>query len=169
MKTLYESILDDEDILVNRTKKQLQNPFYIVADVMDDYYKQMPRKSLKTIEKDIQKIFARVFKDLPKGEKLKLYIYDEMITISFENNKLCRDFFELITLRPAEVWHMSTDYYGFDKSAKLAIFFGELFGDIESIQKYGFKTTQEYREWIVQFAKKYDLTQCRKDEAVYYV
>ena len=36
MKTLYESILDDEDILMSNIKKDSDNPFYILANLSEE-------------------------------------------------------------------------------------------------------------------------------------
>lgn len=36
MKTLYESILDDEDVLIGNSIKDTQNPFIILANLSDD-------------------------------------------------------------------------------------------------------------------------------------
>lgn len=38
MKTLYESILDDEDILVNKSKETVRNPFKILKIYYDETY-----------------------------------------------------------------------------------------------------------------------------------
>jgi hypothetical protein len=41
MKTLYESILDDEDVLIGNSIKDTQNPFTILANLSDeDWYNQ---------------------------------------------------------------------------------------------------------------------------------
>ena len=35
MKSLYESILDDEDVLVNNANNNIKNPFLILASLSD--------------------------------------------------------------------------------------------------------------------------------------
>ena len=53
MKTLYESILDDEDILVSKSIKDSQNPFILLRNLYDQYgdWKKVPIEELKQVVK----------------------------------------------------------------------------------------------------------------------
>lgn len=53
MKSLYESILDDEDILVSKAKDDAKNPFILLRNLYDQYgdWKKVPIKELKPVVK----------------------------------------------------------------------------------------------------------------------
>lgn len=59
MKTLYESILDNEDVLVDKIKKTVKNPFVKLKFIYDN----TPRFSewMEAVDKELKKI------KLPKG------------------------------------------------------------------------------------------------------
>lgn len=44
MKSLYESILDDEDVLINKTKQDVNNPFFHIAMIVDGKSNYEPYK-----------------------------------------------------------------------------------------------------------------------------
>jgi hypothetical protein len=44
MKSLYESILDDEDVLVNNVKKDMNNPFFHIATLIANKIDYRPLK-----------------------------------------------------------------------------------------------------------------------------
>lgn len=53
MKSLYESILDDEDILVSKAKDDAKNPFILLRNLYDQYgdWKKVPIEELKQVVK----------------------------------------------------------------------------------------------------------------------
>jgi hypothetical protein len=53
MKSLYESILDDEDILIGNAKDDTKNPFILLRNLYDQYgdWKKVPIKKLKQVVK----------------------------------------------------------------------------------------------------------------------
>ena len=67
MKTLYESILDDEDVLIKNIKKHSNNPFRVLKYYFDQLYKtkstdnQWLSKWYKVTDKELKRI------KLPKG------------------------------------------------------------------------------------------------------
>ena len=67
MKTLYESILDNEDVLINDIKNHSNNPFRILKYYFDQLYKnkspvsQWLSKWYKVVDEEMKKI------KLPKG------------------------------------------------------------------------------------------------------
>ena len=67
MKTLYESILDNEDILINDVKNHSNNPFRVLKYYFDQLYKtksmdnQWLSKWYKVADKELKRI------KLPKG------------------------------------------------------------------------------------------------------
>ena len=67
MKSLYESILDDEDVLINNIKKHSNNPFRVLKYYFDQLYKtkstdnQWISKWYKVVDKELKRI------KLPKG------------------------------------------------------------------------------------------------------
>jgi hypothetical protein len=44
MRSLYESILDDEDVLINKTKQDINNPFFHIAMIVDGKSNYEPYK-----------------------------------------------------------------------------------------------------------------------------
>ena len=53
MKSLYESILDDEDILVNNVKKDMNNPFFHIAMLITNKidYRPLENELMKWLNK----------------------------------------------------------------------------------------------------------------------
>lgn len=53
MKTLYESILDDEEILMRNANVHAENPFILLRNLYDQYgdWKKVPIKELKQVVK----------------------------------------------------------------------------------------------------------------------
>lgn len=44
MRSLYESILDDEDVLIKKTKQDINNPFFHIAMILDSKSNYEPYK-----------------------------------------------------------------------------------------------------------------------------
>ena len=88
MKTLYESILDDEDILIGNSIKDSQNPFRVLKYIYDDLRLHLDKTWLSKWYNAVDGVMKQV--DLPSGVKyyamVQLYTcYDE-----FEKIHICR-------------------------------------------------------------------------------
>ena len=75
MKSLYESILDDEDILVADTKKDANNPLRLFHTL----YKQYGDLT-KAPEQDIIDILSKL--DFPDFKDLNMYVHERYVTFS---------------------------------------------------------------------------------------
>ena len=69
MKTLYESILDNEDILINDVKNHSNNPFRVLK-----YYWDEIDKTISTDRQWLSKWYKVVDKELKTLEQAKQYI-----------------------------------------------------------------------------------------------
>lgn len=92
MKTLYESILDDEDILISKSIKDSQNPFIILRSEYDSIdfendedcylkWRKACKKQLSKVDlpKDVEYAFLNtniIFKYIPKNSTLFRIQYD---------------------------------------------------------------------------------------------
>ena len=89
MKTLYESILDDEDVLISRSIKDSQNPFYIIQTLFNEYsYKEVKRKMdyIDKILKPIKDQFMKYSKIQKNGLWLDIsesYISNDSYSLKF--------------------------------------------------------------------------------------
>ena len=94
MRTLYESILDDEDILISNTKKQANNPFVQVAITLtkrNGDYRPLERELMRSLNKiempfdgkwEVDKDFIKFTLDSSKSKRKLQKIDCEAIFIS---------------------------------------------------------------------------------------
>ena len=157
MKSLYESILDDEDVLIGNAIKDTNNPFQFVSALIND------EDLLIHHEQEIEKLFGKFIKTIKSNSPMEIITQPAGIKL-----KIRRSVFDpLIILRPGDLWDKDDDPYGFSGDQQLVIFFTEPF--MEDYHYYGFKDERYYRDWIRTIAKKYNLKQSKKDEFVYYI
>lgn len=157
MKTLYESILDDEETLIGNSIKDSQNPFQFVSALMDN------ENLLIRHKQEIEKLFDKFIKTVKSKHPIEINTQLDGIKLRMKH----RAFDPLIILRPGDLWDKDDDPYGFSGDQQLVIFFTEPF--MEDYHYYGFKDERYYRDWIRTIAKKYNLKQSKKDEFVYYI
>ena len=154
MRTLYESILDDEDVLVGDTTKDINNPLKVIRDMLGDSPWQISRSNIHTIND----LLLEALKDVPKDVRISSGCDTIWVNSANQNNSL-----EIITLRPSHIW-MNT--YIKDKNSKLAIWFLETNVDPTAIKDYGFRSMKSYEKWKTDFIKKYNLVPS-EDEYLY--
>lgn len=154
MRTLYESILDDEEVLVGDTTKDINNPLKVIRDMLGDTPWQLSRSNMHTIND----LLLESLKDVP-GD-LRISSGRDTIWVNSANSN---DSLEIITLRPSHLW-MNT--YIKDKKSKLAIWFLETNVDPTAIKDYGFRSMKSYEKWKNDFIEKYNLTPS-EDEYLY--
>lgn len=94
MRTLYESILDDEDILISDTKKYINNPFMQVAITLrkrNGDYRPLERELMESLNKiempfdgewEVDKDFVKFILDSSKSKRKLQKIDCEVIFIS---------------------------------------------------------------------------------------
>ena len=159
MKTLYESILDDEDVLISNAIKDTKNPFYFIANLMSN------KVNLIDYKQEIDKSFKKFIKELKLSYPVKIAVDANGIKLTLNEN--IEGYDPLIILRPGYLWSKNDDVYGFPGDQKMVIFFSEPF--IMDYIYYGFDDETDYIHWVKMTAKKYNLNQSKKDILVYYI
>lgn len=156
-KKIKESLLDDEEDLIKDIKDLSNNPFQLVAALINR------EEDLTNHKKDIEKLFGKFIKTIKSKYSIEIITQPKGIKFKIPHS----DFDPLIILRPGDLWQKNNDPYGFSDDKQLVIFFTEPF--IEDYLSYGFKDERYYRDWICTIAKKYNLKQSKKDKFVYYI
>jgi hypothetical protein len=157
MKTLYESILDDEDVLIGNAIKDTNNPFQFVSNLINN------ERPLIHYKQEIEKIFGKFIKTIKSKQRIEIITKLDGIKLRLQHSA----FDPLIILRPGNLWSKNDDPYGFSGDQKMVIFFTEPF--MEDYLYYGFKDERYYNDWIRTIAKKYNLNKSKKDDYVYYI
>ena len=144
MKTLYESILDDEDILVDNIKKHIKNPFLILAGLSDSECDNNSIvleiiKSIKFPKPIDNEYLYLTIKNYSTKQGKRCCYYDILYPTDTENIKKLRLIFEITVL---------------DKDGKRLVYLDSGYNkDVYEI----FKNFTRYNAWIRDTAKKYDI------------
>jgi len=157
MKSLYESILDDEDTLIGNAIKDSKNPFITLANLMSNEANLIDHKQ------EIEKLFDKFIKTIKSKRPIEIITQSNGIKLRIQHS----DFDPLIILRHGDLWSKNDDVYGLPGDQKMVIFFSEPF--MEDYLYYGFKDERYYNDWIHTIAKKYNLNKSKKDPLVYYL
>lgn len=160
-KKIKESLLDDENVLIDDVKKNIDNPFYFVSSLF------AAGENLSKYKYEIEKMFDKFIKTLKPEKPIKTFVQDEKVAIWFMDNASQRDYNEIIILRPGKIFTGRDNIYGVSNNSKMVIFFLEDFF-VEDSNRYGFKTIDDYKKWIEDISKKYKLKASEKDPLVYY-
>ena len=155
MKTLYESILDDEEVLINDLKKNIDNPFYFVSTLMSTNSNLLEYKS------EIIRLFDNFIKSFNSYEPIKVFIYQSCIKIKYTHDHVE----PIITLKPVD----SRDnrmHFGVSSRANMLILFSD--EHLHSLSDYGFDNPKQFYSWIKDISKKYNFKESKKDALVYY-
>ena len=157
MKTLYESILDDEDTLIDNAIKDAKNPFISLVNLMSN------EANLIDYKQEIEKLFSEFIKTIKS--KSQIEIITQTTGVMLQNRR--QDYDALIIMRLGHLWSKDKDVYGLPGDQKMVILFSEPF--MEDYVYYGFKDETDYIHWIKMIAKKYNMKQSKKDKFVYYI
>lgn len=161
MKTLYESILDDEDILVSKSIKDSQNPFILLYKLFEgeNNWKDASFKYYSKVEKIIKDLLGNW---LPKVvlENLKIRFYDEGLGITVKTYLPI----DLITIEK-NTW---SDWQRImtNPNDEICVRFPNTNAWSRDIKLYGFKTKKEYWEWMEKICRTFNLNPAKKD--IYY-
>ena len=161
MKTLYESILDDEDILVSKSIKDSQNPFILLYKLFEgeNNWKDASFKHYTKAEKIVKDCLGNW---LPKVvlENLKIRFYDDGLGITVKMYIPT----DLITIEK-NTWG---DWQGImtNPNDEICVRFPNTNAWNMDVKLYGFKTKKEYWEWIEKLCKTFNLNPAKKD--IYY-
>ena len=154
MKSLYESILDDEDVLVDKSIKYANNPFlilkydYIIPGIVSDNYKL----------NEIYDLFKKykVMDEFP----VDCYLGTYRNQLCIEINSTSQPIVEIGENAIAEYSNLfkkiQSKYKDFNKNSCLVNFY-EWEGRYNGTLEMYFKTKANYLKWIRNFTKKYEM------------
>lgn len=145
MKTLYESILDDEDVLVDNIEKHIKNPFLILAGLSDSECDKKSivlqiLRSIKYPHPINSKYLEVVIKNYSTKQGRRCCYYDILYPADIENIKKLSLIFQILVLDKNDGKRAISLQSGFNK-------------DVYEI----FKNFTRYNAWIRDTAKKYDI------------
>lgn len=160
MKTLYESILDDEEVLIGDVKKTT-NPFVMIytllnnsRDIRDDFKTQM----------EIKKIFNKYLAEgLPYEATSNIRFRFGPQVFSMYINRLSFNE-DLITITRNNL--EAAKELNTHKGDNIAILFLDDKAFRKQVKEYGFKSLSDYRDWKNYIATKYKLNKS-KDNYIY--
>ena len=156
MKTLYESILDDEDVLISDVKKTT-NPFVMINNLVNS--SSNIKNDVKT-QMEIKRIFNEYIADsLPyeTKNKIRLGFSDGMFRVFCSNDRGNEELIFIVNNSLEAAKELNTH-----KGDKTAI----IFLDAKLVTEYGFKNTPDYHNWIKYITAKYKLNKSA-DKYVY--
>ena len=82
MKTLYESILDDEDVLIGNVKKDTKNPFVLLNMLLNQHGENLNAIPEKRINEIVELLkLPKTMKIEPRCSKLTYWREQYMINI----------------------------------------------------------------------------------------
>lgn len=166
MKTLqdyiYESILDDEEVLINDTEKSLSNPFVMIMTIINN---SSNAANDYRSELEVKKIFNKYILDTLPYEirsKIRIRISTGLFRV-FCSNDSGNEELILATNNSLEAAKELNTHKG-DKTAVL-------FLDAKAFRKlvtdcYNFKNVPDYHNWVKYIVTKYKLNKST-DKYVY--
>lgn len=160
MKTLYESILDDEDILISDVKKTT-NPFVMINNLVNS--SSNIKNDMKT-QMEIKRIFNEYIADsLPyeTRNKIRLGFSDGMFRVFCSNDRGNEELIFVVNNSLEAAKDLNTH-----KGDKTAILFLDAKAYRKLVTEYGFKNTPDYHNWIKYITAKYKLNKSN-DKYVY--
>ena len=145
MKSLYESILDDEDVLIGRVKDDINNPFVILYTLYNQY------KDLRKVpEQDILEVMSQI--EFPNFDMLNMVI-NTRSDILFLNS------------RGDYIFRISIPYYEYENDNKIYFLFSNQrskvsthMGGVEKVKKYKEKLIKKFN--FIQDSPNYRLYYC---------
>lgn len=152
MKTLNEyikeSILDDEDVLINNAKEDSKNPFIVIGNLItssNDLSKDITTQQeiKKVIEKEIFKYLPKIFKN---PQQMFIQYFKEVVSIKWDSNSNV----EFLSIR------------GGNKDRKAAVYFLDPYY-VDQLKIYGFNDENTYEKWVKGFMKRFNLTPTPRD------
>lgn len=163
MKTLYESILDDEDVLVGKLIKDSQNPFILIYKLFEgeNNWKDASFKYHSKVEKIIKDLLGNW---LPKVvlENLEIRYYDDGLGITVKTHlpidliaieKNTRSNWQRIMINPND---------------EICVRFPNIISWNAAVKTYGFNTKKKYLKWMENICRTFNLKMVNKDIYYYY-
>lgn len=160
MRNLYESILDDEDVLISDVKKTT-NPFVMINNLVNS--SSNIKNDMKT-QMEIKRIFNEYIADsLPyeTRNKIRLGFFDGMFRVFCSNDRGNEELIFVVNNSLEAAKDLNTH-----KGDKTAIIFLDAKAYRKLVTEYGFKNTPDYHNWIKYITAKYKLNKSN-DKYVY--
>lgn len=161
MKTLYESILDDEDVLFGEVKKTL-NPFVMIFNLLTS--SEDIKNDIKT-QTEIKKIFNKYLTEALPHEainNIKFKFSEDMLRVL--SYKLTRYDEELFIITRNNLEAVKT--LNAKKGDKISILFIDDKAFRKEVKAYGFVNPKHYRDWRDFIVAKYKLNKTN-DNCIY--
>lgn len=166
MKALYESILDDEDILINKANNCANNPFVKINRIANESY--FLREDIKSQRKIRDIIMHELVDYLPEYVKNHLItnFYGENVAIKSSPPCTLEVYEDFIIIRSNVFQHS----LGSNRDDSTAVLFLDPIGSEgrKYLKCYGFSNKRLYDKWINDIVKKFDLNKTR-DKYIYTV
>ena len=160
MRTLYESILDDEEVLIGDVKKTT-NPFVMIFNLLNS--SKDIRDDFKT-QTEIKKIFYKYLAEgLPYETTSNIRFRFTHQFFSMYISKLSYNE-DLITITQNNL--EAAKELNTHKGDNIAILFLDDKAFRKQVKEYGFKSLSDYRTWKDYIAAKYKLNKS-KDNYIY--
>lgn len=147
MKTLYESILDDEDVLINKIGEEAKNPFIVIGKLIASS-NNLPKDTAiqqdikKVIEKEILKYLPKIFKS---PQQMFIKYYEDTVAIHISSNSNI----EILSIRG-----------GYQDRNAVVYFLDPYYED--QLKTYGFNKNT-YEKWVKNFMKRFNLKPTPRD------
>lgn len=152
MKTLNdyikESILDDEDVLMNKAEEDSKNPFIVIGNlIVASSHLAKDNSTQQAIDKIIRNKLVEhlpdIFKTSSWASKKGLVInyYGSTVSIKWGSDSNV----EFLTIRGGYQDH------------KAVVYLLDSY-HMEQVKSFGFNNKTQYEKWAKEFMKKFDLT-----------
>ena len=149
MKTLYESILDDEDVLVNKIGEEAKNPFIVIGKLIASS-NNLPKDTdvqqeiKNVIEKEIFKHLQNIFKN---PQQMFIQYFKDSIAIKSSSDS---SNIEFLSIRG-----------GYQDRNAVVYFLDPYYED--QLKTYGFNDGNVYEKWVKRFMKRFNLKPTPRD------
>lgn len=150
---IKESILDDEDVLMNKAEEDSKNPFIVIGNlIVASPHLAKDTSTQQAIDKIIRNKLVEhlpdIFKTSSWASKKGLVInyYGSTVSIKWGSDSNV----EFLTIR------------GGYQDYKAVVYLLDSY-HMEQVKSFGFKNKTQYEKWVKEFMKKFDLTPAPHD------
>ena len=161
MKALYESILDDEDILINNANNYANNPFIKINRIANESY--FLREDIKSQRKIRDIIIHELADYLPECVKNHLItnFYGENVAVKSSLPRTLEVYEDFIIIRSNIFQHS----LGSNRDDSTAVLFLDptVPGQRKYLKFYGFNNKRLYDKWLNDIVKKFNLNKTREE------
>ena len=156
MKTLYESILDDEDVLMNKAEGDSKNPLIVIGNLIEDSsHLAKDTSTQQAIDKIIRNELVEY---LPNIFKTSSWASKKGLVTNYYGNTV------------GIKWGSDSNIYfleirGKRLGYKVTVYFLDPYYE-EQVKSFGFKNKTQYKKWVKDFMKRFNLTPTLRDEFI---